>query len=112
MTNGKGKDAQRQSCQNPSSEGCTEVNKKEKANMCLVLTDREGGDHVPCVTEMGEVSVPAASPGVIDEEIGPLRQFNTCCLHSMKPSLLPPKISPPLSHHQYIYVPVTCRTHI
>lgn len=59
--------------------------------MCLVLTDREGGDHVPCVTEMGEVSVPAASPGVIDEEIGPLRQFNTCCLHSMKPSLLPAK---------------------
>lgn len=57
--------------------------------MCLVLTDREGGDHVPCADRDGGGQ--RACPGVIDEEIGPLRQFNTCCLHSMKPSLLPSK---------------------
>jgi hypothetical protein len=68
------------------------------------------GRHVPCADRDGGGQHVCSQPwSHIDEETGPLGQFNTCCLqcflpsHSCEPLSAPQRLSPPLSHHQYIY---------
>lgn len=78
--------------------------------MCPVLTDREGGQRVPCADRDGIGQHVCSQPwSHIDEEIEPLGQFNTCCLHSV-PCLLTPA-NPSSLPKQIIFSPFYFQLH-